>query len=550
MNFETLGLRTELLRAMTSLGFQTPMPIQAQAIPILLSGKKDFVGLAQTGTGKTAAFGLPLIQHIDQTLARPQAVIMCPTRELCLQITNDLKQFARHLKKVHIAAVYGGASIAMQIAQLKKGAQIIVATPGRLLDLINRKAVKLAQVACAVLDEADEMLNMGFQEDIDQILSNIRGHRHIWLFSATMPKGVAKIARQYLSDPEYVTVGERNSSPKNIQHRCYVIHEKNRYLGLKRLIDFAPEMFGLVFCRTRQETRDVAEALLQDGYQAEALHGDLSQSQRDYVMRKFRQKSIHILVATDVAARGLDVDNITHVIHYNLPGEAEIYTHRSGRTARAGKAGCSIALINKKEIRRVRELEYKRNLRFEFCKIPNGRSICEKQLASLMDRIVQTDVNHTEINEYLPAVYAKLADIDKEELIKRFVSAEFNRFLTDYHHAEDINVKNDPKRKAPFKSEKKIRPRRKKTQRFSINVGRRDNINPGAIVRMICDNSGIRSNLIGAIDLNRKSSFFEVAQSAAAQVRNSVKNATLDGRHVQVREVFADKRYQRSASRY
>lgn len=550
MNFETLGLRTELLRAMTSLGFQTPMPIQAQAIPTLLSGKKDFVGLAQTGTGKTAAFGLPLIQHIDQTLARPQAVIMCPTRELCLQITNDLKQFARHLKKVRIAAVYGGASIAMQIAQLKKGAQIIVATPGRLLDLINRKAVKLAQVAYAVLDEADEMLNMGFQEDIDQILSNITGHRHIWLFSATMPKGVAKIARQYLSDPEYVTVGERNSSPKNIQHRCYVIHEKNRYLGLKRLIDFAPEMFGLVFCRTRQETRDVAEALLQDGYQAEALHGDLSQSQRDYVMRKFRQKSIHILVATDVAARGLDVDNITHVIHYNLPGEAETYTHRSGRTARAGKAGCSIALINKKEIRRVRELEYKRNLRFEFCKIPNGRSICEKQLASLMDRIVQTDVNHTEINEYLPAVYAKLADIDKEELIKRFVSAEFNRFLTDYHHAEDINVKNDPKRKAPFKSEKKIRPRRKKTQRFSINVGRRDNINPGAIVRMICDNSGIRSNLIGAIDLNRKSSFFEVAQSAAAQVRNSVKNATLDGRHVQVREVFADKRYQRSASRY
>ncbi len=550
MNFETLGLRTELLRAMTSLGFQKPMPIQAQAIPTLLSGKKDFVGLAQTGTGKTAAFGLPLIQHIDQTLARPQAVIMCPTRELCLQITNDLKQFARHLKKVRIAAVYGGASIAMQIAQLKKGAQIIVATPGRLLDLINRKAVKLAQVAYAVLDEADEMLNMGFQEDIDQILSNITGHRHIWLFSATMPKGVAKIARQYLSDPEYVTVGERNSSPKNIQHRCYVIHEKNRYLGLKRLIDFAPEMFGLVFCRTRQETRDVAEALLQDGYQAEALHGDLSQSQRDYVMRKFRQKSIHILVATDVAARGLDVDNITHVIHYNLPGEAETYTHRSGRTARAGKAGCSIALINKKEIRRVRELEYKRNLRFEFCKIPNGRSICEKQLASLMDRIVQTDVNHTEINEYLPAVYAKLADIDKEELIKRFVSAEFNRFLTDYHHAEDINVKNDPKRKAPFKSEKKIRPRRKKTQRFSINVGRRDNINPGAIVRMICDNSGIRSNLIGAIDLNRKSSFFEVAQSAAAQVRNSVKNATLDGRHVQVREVFADKRYQRSASRY
>ncbi len=550
MNFETLGLRTELLRAMTSLGFQTPMPIQAQAIPTLLSGKKDFVGLAQTGTGKTAAFGLPLIQHIDQTLARPQAVIMCPTRELCLQITNDLKQFARHLKKVHIAAVYGGASIAMQIAQLKKGAQIIVATPGRLLDLINRKAVKLAQVAYAVLDEADEMLNMGFQEDIDQILSNIRGHRHIWLFSATMPKGVAKIARQYLSDPEYVTVGERNSSPKNIQHRCYVIHEKNRYLGLKRLIDFAPEMFGLVFCRTRQETRDVAEALLQDGYQAEALHGDLSQSQRDYVMRKFRQKSIHILVATDVAARGLDVDNITHVIHYNLPGEAETYTHRSGRTARAGKAGCSIALINKKEIRRVRELEYKRNLRFEFCKIPNGRSICEKQLASLMDRIVQTDVNHTEINEYLPAVYAKLADIDKEELIKRFVSAEFNRFLTDYHHAEDINVKNDPKRKAPFKSEKKIRPRRKKTQRFSINVGRRDNINPGAIVRMICDNSGIRSNLIGAIDLNHKSSFFEVAQSAVAQVRNSVRNATLDGRHVQVREVFADKRYQRSASRY
>ncbi|MBW1764638.1 MAG: DEAD/DEAH box helicase [Deltaproteobacteria bacterium] len=563
MKFKKLGLKKELLKAVKELGFQTPMPIQEKAIPVLLSGERDFVGLAQTGTGKTAAFGLPLIQSMVTALPWPQGIVICPTRELCIQITSDLKKYARHMKDIHIVAVYGGASISDQINQLKKGAQIIVATPGRLKDLINRKAVRLSEITHTILDEADEMLNMGFQEDIDSILEKIPEDRRVWLFSATMPKGVVSIARNYLIDPVEVTEGGKIGSPENIEHRYYIIHEKNRYHGLKRIIDYTPDIFGLVFCRTRRETQTIAESLMQDGYQAEALHGDLSQAQRDYVMRKFRQQNIRILVATDVAARGLDVDDITHVIHYRLPDEAEIYTHRSGRTARAGKSGASIARINIKETRRIKEIERKRNIRFEIGKIPNGRAICKKQLFGLVEKIVQTDVNQEEIADYLPAVYEALGEFDKDELIKRFVSAEFNRFLEYYRDTGDINVKATPGKKSkkvkdiygkatPGKKYKKVsdfkpvkrenRLKGKKTQRFFISVGRLDKINEGAIVRLVCDHTGIRSSKIGEIDLNRELSFFEVDKRSARKIRKSFNNAKFDGRPVQVHKVIKKKK--------
>ncbi len=554
MNFKELGLKKELIKAVKELGFQNPMPIQEKAIPVLLSGERDFVGLAQTGTGKTAAFGLPLIQGVDMALPRPQGLVMCPTRELCMQITGDLKKFAVHMKGIHIVAVYGGVSISNQVSQIKKGARIIVATPGRLLDLINRKAVKLSEVTYTILDEADEMLNMGFQEDIDSILEKIPGNRRVWLFSATIPKGVVSIARNYLTDPVEVTVGGKISSPENIAHTCYLIHEKDRYHGLKRIIDYTPDIFGLVFCRTRKETRAVAESLMQDGYQVEALHGDLSQAQRDYVMRRFRQRNVRILVATDVAARGLDVDDITHIIHYRLPDEAETYTHRSGRTARAGKSGASIALINMKETRRVKEIEKKRNITFEFGKLPNGRAICEKQLFGLVEKIVQTDVNHVEIADYLPAVYDALGGFDKDELIKRFVSAEFNRFLEYYRDAGDINVKTNPGKKSKKASvlrpvNRKNRLRGKKTERFFISVGRLDKINEGAIVRLVCDQAGIRSSMIGGIELNREFSFFEVEKSSAKKVRKGFNNAKLDGRSVQIQKVFKKKKQSSGARR-
>ena len=539
MNFTTLGVRSSLVKAVEDLGFQSPTPIQEKAIPALLSGERDFVGLALTGTGKTAAFGLPLIQLIDTTLFKPQGVVICPTRELCQQITDDLNTFSKHMKDMRIVAVYGGASILNQIREIKNGCQIIVATPGRLLDLMDRKAVKLSQISYAILDEADEMLNMGFKEDIDRILDNMPEHKRVWLFSATMPEGVAAIARNYLTDPLEVTVGERNRAPKSIGHTCYVINEKDRYQGLKRIIDYTPEMFGLVFCRTRKETQGLAEMLMQEGYKAEALHGDLSQAQRDYVMRKFRQGTIRILVATDVAARGLDVEDITHIVHYRLPDEPGIYTHRSGRTARAGKSGISIALINKKEMGRIRMLESKGHIRFEFGKIPKGRAICEKQLFGLVEKIIHTDVNQKEIADYFPAVYDALGGFDKEELIKRFVSAEFNRFLEYYRHAGDINVKIAPKSSvAPKPSKKGNQLKGKKTHRFFISLGRLDKITEGAIVRLICDKSGIRSNMIGDIDLNREFSFFEVEDKAGRKIRNSFNNVSLNGRPIRVREVF------------
>ncbi len=540
MDFQELGLNVELVQAVKDLGFITPMPIQAKAIPVLINGEQDIVGLAQTGTGKTGAYGLPLLQRVDPSVRQPQTVILCPTRELCIQITNDLKQFSRHLKSVQTVAVYGGASIVYQMQQLKRGAQVVVATPGRLIDLLQRKAVNMARVSVAVLDEADEMLNMGFKEDIDRILGALPQQRRIWLFSATMPAGVAAIASRYLKTPVKITVGGKHRSPKNIDHTCYTIREKDRYEALKRVLDFSPGIFGLVFCRTRRETQDVAARLMQDGYDADALHGELSQAQRDYVMGKFRRTSIRILVATDVAARGLDVDDITHVIHYNLPDEVEVYTHRSGRTARAGKGGASMALINVKEKYRIRAIEKRCKIQFDFGKLPAGKEICQKQLLSRVGKLVDTKVVEADIAAYLPAVYAALEGLDKEELIKRLVASESDRLIEYYRHAGDINLKPKKKIGAPAGKAKpalKKRLQNKKTQRFFINVGRLDKINAGAIVRLICDHSGIRSHMIGQIDLKREFSFFEVEQRAAGKVSQGIKNARLDGRSVKVQLV-------------
>ncbi len=542
MSFATLGLCDALVNATETLGFTAPMPIQEQAIPALLAGERDFIGLAQTGTGKTGAFGLPMLQRIDAKQPHPQGVVICPTRELCLQITDDLQRFAAGLSGVRIVAVYGGASISDQVRQLKSRSQVIVATPGRLRDLISRKALDPSRVSHVVLDEADEMLNMGFQEDIDEILSAMPAQRRIWLFSATMPSAVATIAGNYLEDPLKITVGGRNQSPTTIAHTCHVIHHKDRYAALRRVIDFSPGMFALVFCRTRLDTQKAADDLVRDGYPAEALHGDLSQPQRDAVMRKFRAGLTRILVATDVAARGLDVDDITHVIHYTLPDDPEVYTHRSGRTARAGKSGASIALITPKETYRVRDLERRGRIRFSFEKLPDGDAICRKQLLRAAEKIAKTEVDEKALSAYLPEIYDALGDLTKEDLIQRMVSGELNRLLGDYRNAGNIDAK--PPRKAAKSTPivtKKERFQNTPTQRFFINVGRLDKINEGTIVRLICDRSGIRSALIGQIDLKREFSFFDVEKRAASKVKKAVHNATLDGRVVQLREVFDNK---------
>ncbi|VGO13802.1 ATP-dependent RNA helicase CshA [Pontiella desulfatans] len=541
MKFTELGLSPETLKSIEALGFETPTPIQEQAIPVLLEGTRDFVGLASTGTGKTAAFGLPLLERVDPDNGMPQGIILSPTRELCLQIADDLKKFARHRPGLQITAVYGGSNIATQIRDLKRGTQIIVATPGRLLDLIERRAAKLDQVSVVVLDEADEMLNMGFKDELDAILEKAPEDRVTWLFSATMAKGVARIAQNYQTDPVEVSVGGRNEAAANIEHFCFMVHEKDRYPAVKRILDYLPEIYGLIFCRTRAETQTVAEKLMADGYSAEALHGELSQAQRDTVMRKFRQKAVQVLVATDVAARGIDVNDITHVIHYKLSDEVAAYTHRSGRTARAGKSGVSIALINMHERRRIVELERRNNITIKLEKIPDARAICENQLLALIHRVVEVDVKEEEIADYLPPAYEALCHLDKKEIIKRFVAVEFNHFLDYYRNAEDLNAKSKPRRErqpGQQRSENSKRNHRMQaydTKGFSINVGRVHGVNAGAIVRLVCENSGIKSNQIGAIDLGRDTSFFEVSKEAANTLRKGMQNLSLDGRPVSLR---------------
>lgn len=542
--FEELGVAPQIRKAIEEMGYENPMPVQEEVIPYLLAETTDVIALAQTGTGKTAAFGLPVLQKINTKENVPQALILCPTRELCLQIAGDLSDYSKYIDNLRVLPVYGGSSIESQIKSLKRGVQIIVATPGRLIDLINRKTVNLENVRYVVLDEADEMLNMGFTESIDEILSKVPETRTMLLFSATMPKEIAKITRKYMNSPKEITIGRKNEGSSNVKHVYYLVHARDKYLALKRIADYYPNIYGIIFCRTRRETQEIADKLIQDGYSADSLHGDLSQAQRDYVMQKFRIKNIQLLVATDVAARGLDVDSLTHVINYGLPDDIESYTHRSGRTGRAGKTGISIGIIHVKEKGKIREIEKIINKKFEIGKIPSGDAICEKQLLNFVDRLEKVKVNEDEIGRLLPAVYRKLDWLEKEDIIKRAVSLEFNRLIDYYHDAEEIESPSER-----YSKEEKGYPRRKDRERqggsgsrqaekgysrLFINIGRTDNVNPATLMGLVNDYVPGKVS-IGRIDVMQNFSFFEVPERDANKVIKSMnKQQDNNGRRISI----------------
>jgi ATP-dependent RNA helicase DeaD len=552
MTFEEIGLREEILRAVKDLGFESPTPIQQQAIPELLKEPRDLVGLAQTGTGKTAAFGLPMLSLINFNERYTQGLIIAPTRELCLQICADLNSFSKYIKGSNIVAIYGGASIDRQATEVRRGAQVIVATPGRLADMIRQRIVDLSRVAFAVLDEADEMLNMGFKEDIDNILSKTPATKSTWLFSATMPQEVARISKNYMTNPIEIAVGHKNSGNVNIQHSYFVVRDRDRYHALKRIIDLHPNLFGLVFCRTKRETQVVADNLMRDGYNAEPLHGDLSQMQRDQVMKKFRERTLKILVATDVAARGIDVDDITHVINYNLPDDLESYTHRSGRTARAGKLGESIVLINTQEMYKIKAVERQLKVQFRKAMIPSGDEICYIQLMTLIEKIKSTNVNENDIQEFLPAIMEQFSEMSKEDLLKRFVYVEFSRFIQYYKGSKDLNAdaraggererrdsrdSRDGRDSRDSRGGDDSRSRRRSdgpTARFHLNKGETHGLSKGALVRLICDQADITSKQIGRIDIKGDFSFFEVEKNIEKSVFESMKGAQFDGMDLRI----------------
>jgi ATP-dependent RNA helicase DeaD len=543
--FEQLGVSPKIVKAVSELGFVEPTPIQEQAIPVLLKGDRDFVGLAQTGTGKTAAFGIPLLESIDLKLRQPQALILCPTRELCLQITRDLQNFGKHMDGFSTVAVYGGASIVTQLRDIKKGVHIVVATPGRMLDVLNRKAVNFSGVKYVVLDEADEMLNMGFQEDINSILSTTPEEKFTWLFSATMPAEVRRIAKNYMDDPFELTIGSKNTGNVNIEHEYYIVRPREKYAALKRIVDYNPDIFGIVFSRTKLETQEIAEALIKDGYNADSLHGDLSQQQRDKVMKRYRERSLQLLIATDVAARGIDVSDVSHVINYSLPDDIESYTHRSGRTGRAGKTGISIALVTSKDIGKIRQIERTLGKKFTLAEIPNGFDVCEKQLFSLVHRVHNVEVNEEQIGQYMQRIYDELKDMEKEEVIKRFVSLEFNRFLDYYKNAPNLNAKADER--GSDRNSMSTRSGGNSTRLF-INLGSVDEFTRGDLLRFICDHSKISGSSVGRIDIKGVYSFFEVENDALENVTNGFKSVDFNGRNVRI-EISNDGDRKRSESR-
>ena len=512
--FTDFGLNSALLKAIGELGFENPMPIQEQAIPVLLERDTDFVGLAQTGTGKTAAFGLPLLQKIDAEQRCVQALILCPTRELCMQITKDLRNYAKYIPEILVVPVYGGASIELQFKDLAKKPQIIVATPGRLRDMIRRNRVDFSNVSSMILDEADEMLNMGFQEEVDDILEYMpKEGRHTMLFSATMPKEVEAILNKYMTDPVKVAVGERNSGTANVDHRYYMMAAKDRYSVLKRIIDYTPSIYGIIFCRTKLETQEIADSLIQDGYNAAALHGDLSQAMRDNVMDHFRKRSLQLLVATDVAARGIDVKELTHIINYNLPDDIETYVHRSGRTGRADKRGICISLVHLREKHKVKQIEKIVGRPIERATIPTGKEVCEKQLFNHIDRIEHVDINREDIDDYLPVIFKKLEWMSREELITRMVALNFNRFLDYYKDAVDLNVDENAEKKDK-KERKKERDRQDETmKRLYFGLGKNDHILPQKIIGKINDVTRSKNIPIGRIDLFNDYSYVDVDES-------------------------------------
>jgi len=581
ITFEELGISKEIVLALVDLGFEVPMPVQEKVIPLLLGEKTDIVALAQTGTGKTAAYGLPLIQQVDTDNALPQVLILSPTRELCVQIAGDLNDFAKYIDDLHVLPVYGGSSYDVQIKALKRGVQIVVATPGRLIDLMHRKAIKLRDVHSVVLDEADEMLNMGFQESINEILAEVPENRNTLLFSATMPREVAAIARNYMKNPVEITIGDRNAGAENIKHLYYTVHAKDKYTALKRIVDFYPSIYGIIFCRTRIDTQEIADKLIGDGYNAEALHGDLSQVQRDSVMQKFRIRHVQLLVATDVAARGLDVNDLTHIINYALPDDLSAYTHRSGRTGRAGKAGTSIAIINLKEKHYIRQIEKLINKPFIAAKVPGGREICEKQLFNLINKMENVEIEHAEIDPFLPAIYKKLEWLEKEDVIKRFVALEFNRFLEYYRNAKDINVYEEKGResfrdkggkesfrdkagkesyrekggkesfrdkggkesfrdkggKESFRDKGGRGESRKEATGFTrlvINAGKADGLYPNTLIELINTNSPGKRIRIGDITLGKNDGVFEVDTEYAKFLTEALSEADFKGSSLSV----------------
>lgn len=500
MTFQESGLNSDLIKAVTDLGFENPTPIQEQTIALLTTQKTDLVALAQTGTGKTAAFGLPMLNEIDCNDKTVQALILAPTRELCVQITNDIKNYGKYLKGFGVTAIYGGARIDGQIKDIKRGVQVVAATPGRLIDMIERRAINLSTVKFVILDEADEMLNMGFKDDLDVILKETPKEKNTWLFSATMPKEVERIARTYMDKPMEISTGKKNEGADNLEHIYYVVSPRDRYSALKRVADFYPEIFGIVFCRTKAETQEVADSLIKDGYSADALHGDLSQSQRDFVMKRFRSRTLQMLVATDVAARGIDVNDVTHVINYNLPEDVENYTHRTGRTARAGKSGIAIAIITPKDNGKIKDIERIIKKKFEKKDVPNGLDVCEKQLFNLVSKLHNVEVKDQEIESFLPAIYEQLKDLTKEELIKRFISEEFNRFHEYYDNAPDLNIVKGAVDGAFGNS---------RTTRFFVNMGSMDGFNINSLKDFMADAVKMHTRMVFNVDVKSSFSFFE-----------------------------------------
>ncbi|MDP5105264.1 MAG: DEAD/DEAH box helicase [Polaribacter sp.] len=500
--FKELGLKEPIIKALTDLGYESPTVIQEKAIPQIISSTTDLKAFAQTGTGKTAAFSLPILELIDTSSSNVQAIILSPTRELAVQIGNNIKDFSKYLKDVNVTTVYGGSSMEEQIRSLKRGSQIVVGTPGRTVDLINRRALKLENVKWLVLDEADEMLNMGFKDELDAVLEATPDTKQTLLFSATFPNEVESIARNYMKKPVEITSGQKNQGADSVSHEYYSVTERTRYPALKRIADLNPDIYAIIFCRTRRETQEVADNLIKDGYSADALHGDLSQGQRDSVMGKFRSKTIQILVATDVAARGLDVNELTHVLNHKLPDQIENYTHRSGRTGRAGNIGISIVLVNGKEKGKLRAIEKIIQKKFVETKVPTGKEIVQNQLMNLIDKVQATEVNESEIKEFLPSIYDKLKDLDREELIQKFVSLEFNTMLAYYENAKDLNDLS--------KDNSRSRDTADNMTRFFINIGRKDNLNPGKLIGLINDQNIGDKIEIGAIDILDTFSFFEI----------------------------------------
>lgn len=561
--FNEMGLSPEILSAIDEMGFVYPTPVQEQVVPFLLESKQDLVALAQTGTGKTAAFGLPIIQQLDVNKKAVQALILSPTRELAIQIAGDLQNFSKNTGFVNIAVVYGGADIVKQMKEIERGVQIVVGTPGRTLDLIKRGKLKVNEIRWVVLDEADEMLSMGFKEDLDAILETSPADKQTLLFSATMPNEIVAISKKYMHNIHEISVGKRNTGAENVEHHYYVVHAKDRYIALKRVADINPNIYGIIFCRTRAETKEVADKLMQDGYNADALHGDLSQSQRDFVMSRFRSKHLQMLVATDVAARGLDVNDLTHVINYNLPDDPEVYIHRSGRTGRAGKSGVSVTLVHLREKSRIRDVERIVNKPFIRKNVPSGREICEKQLFSLIDKVENIEVNNEQIAQFMPVIYKKLAWLDREELIKHFVSVEFNRFLTYYENAPDINV-NESHQERDF-GERDTRSRREKRKdrkrgdsrderrdesgsrqnrdrggrggkyefsRFFFSMGKKNGISKRTIIDLINQNMPGKNVEIGNIEVLKGFSFFEIDKRFENDAIKSFKDARYKGQKI------------------